>query len=432
MNSNFKISKRSVDALDLSKDAFYWDSSIPGFGVRVRDGRRTYVIKYGSGRRWKRGQKGTGSRMLTIGEHGMPFRPDENGEGRSLTPDLARQEATRLRGLVADGQDPAIARVEARRMPTLAEFWPRYLRDYAKPHKRESTVENDEWTFSHELAPAFGGRRLDQIDAASIARWHVATRERLVRRDESGEKIGDGAAFANRCLGLLSGTLTAAIRWGLLKSANPCSSVRRFPEPKRDRLLEPGELARIGAVLASSDHGVHLYCRTGILLLLMTGARRSEIARLRWEQIDNAQEVIVDGIAGRVIIQTGKTGKRYIFLPRTILETLSKIPRVNQWVLPARYDPKGRITEDALTHAWAIIAKAAGVTGARLHDIRHLHISTTAKRSGRLTTAAKLAGQATAGVTDGYTHVAPGELLTEAEATAVAIKGWLEAPPQEK
>lgn len=68
-------------------DRLLWDSGVLGFGLRVsKGGSITYVLQYrieGRQRRYK------------IGPHGSPW-----------TPETARQEAKRLLGLIANGDDP--------------------------------------------------------------------------------------------------------------------------------------------------------------------------------------------------------------------------------------------------------------------------------------------------------------------------------------
>src|SRR4051812_40042261 len=92
-----KLTKRYVDALTAGPSRYTaWDSELSGFGVRVAPtGDRTYVLKYRAARQ---------QRWLTIGRHNSPW-----------TPELARREALKLLGQVAQGQDPLWERNAARR-----------------------------------------------------------------------------------------------------------------------------------------------------------------------------------------------------------------------------------------------------------------------------------------------------------------------------
>ena len=84
-----KITKSVVDAAKpAEKDGFVWDGELKGFGLKTTPkGRKVYVAQYRL--------PGQSTRRYTIGQHGSPW-----------TPITARQEATRILGLVAAGVDP--------------------------------------------------------------------------------------------------------------------------------------------------------------------------------------------------------------------------------------------------------------------------------------------------------------------------------------
>jgi hypothetical protein len=230
-----RITKRRVDAAEVPGhgELLLWDSELPGFGLRVRaGGTKVYVLKYGAGRRGL-------TRKLTIGRHGAPW-----------TPETARDEARRLLGLVAAGQDPASARALAKGMPTLAEFAERYMREHAEPHKKASTSKEDRRCLTRGIIPALGNRRLDTLTRAEIVRFHLG--------------LKDTPTTANRYVALLSHMFTMAEKWGLrAEGANPCRHVERFPEKKRKRFLSGDEMARLGV----ADHQKPRESGRGILII---------------------------------------------------------------------------------------------------------------------------------------------------------------------
>ena len=81
-----KLTKRTVDsAAPGVRDAFVWDTELPGFGLKVTPkGARIFLLQY-----WKDGR----ARRLTLGRYGS-----------DLTIQAARTEARRLRGLIAFGR----------------------------------------------------------------------------------------------------------------------------------------------------------------------------------------------------------------------------------------------------------------------------------------------------------------------------------------
>ena len=91
-----KLTKRVIDQASGDRARHYlWDSELRGFGVQVeQSGTKTYFVRYrprGLGRNGPR-------RFFKLGRHG------------DLTPDEAREQAKKVLGAVADGQDPAVER----------------------------------------------------------------------------------------------------------------------------------------------------------------------------------------------------------------------------------------------------------------------------------------------------------------------------------
>ena len=85
-----RISKRTVDSLSVEgKDAVFWDSEIPGFGVRVYpSGSKVYIVQTRSGGR---------SRRFTLGRHGL------------IGADEARHLAAQTIARIKQGEAPDLA-----------------------------------------------------------------------------------------------------------------------------------------------------------------------------------------------------------------------------------------------------------------------------------------------------------------------------------
>ena len=105
-----KLTKTAVEAIKPGlKDAYAWDDRVHGFGVKVTPrGARIYVIKYRSG---------GAQRWIVLGRHG------------EITAEQARAKAVRLRGAIANGEDPARVRDERAAEPTVDQFADRYLEE---------------------------------------------------------------------------------------------------------------------------------------------------------------------------------------------------------------------------------------------------------------------------------------------------------------
>lgn len=410
-----EISKRAVDNL---RAGILWDTRISGFGVRARSGRKTYLIRYGAGRAGH-------SRWVTIGHHGGPWKPDADGAARTLTPDLAREEAIRLLGEKLSGRDPAAARAARRGMPTLRLFSERYMRDYADAHKATRTVQDNRRNLEREILPAFGDLQLDRIDKAAVTRWHVAMKDTPVN--------------ANRCLALLSTIISQAKEWTVLPDTyrNPCAGVERYKEKKRERYLSEVELGRVGMALATLESAWHAReerhrmrqpkpkepekCLDPSLvaafrLFLLTGARREEIASLRWDEIDFP--------AGRAMKKRKARGPepQPIRLPPAAVQILKGLPQDDAFVFPGRTgNASGHIHPDSVTHAWIRSRGMADLADVRLHDLRHSFASVAVAGGNSLPIIGALLGHTQVATTQRYAHLSDDPLRKAADETGAAI-----------
>ncbi len=105
-----------------------------------------------------------------------------------------------------------------------------------------------------------------------------------------------------------------------------------------------------------------LTARFAMWLYLLTGARKSELLKARWEDVDNnrAELRLVDTKAGRT---------HYIPLSAPALALLEQIPRVdgNPYILPGKREGAALVN---IAKPWSRVRKAAGVEDVRLHDLR--------------------------------------------------------------
>lgn len=378
-----KLTKRRVDA--AKPGAVLWDGEIPGFGLRVsKGGSKSYVLKY---------RQGAMQRWMTIGRHGAPW-----------TPEKARSEAKKLLGRIEDGKDPAAERAADREAETLAAFAERYLDTYARPHKKASSVAEDERNLNNHILPALGRSRVKDITRADIARFHLSLKETPYA--------------ANRCRALLSHMFKKAEAWGVRPdNSNPCVHVEKFEEKGRERFLSPRELNRLGRVLRVVDRaGKASYVATALRLLLFTGARHSEILGLKWAEVDLEN--------GLLRLADSKTGAKTIALPAPAIEILSTLPRIkdNTYVLPGRKQGERLVN---LQSSWRRIRKAALLRDVRIHDLRHSFASVGVSGGLTLPLIGGLLGHTQAATTQRYAHLAGDVRQAAANTVASAIEAGL-------
>ncbi len=401
-----RISKRSVDALKPGeRDAYLWDSELSGFGLKVTPaGKRVFVVQYRLG-----GRKGR-TRRVTIGRHGSPW-----------TADNARAKAKRILGQVADGHDPAEARTQDRRDPTVAELCDVYLAEGCAT-KKASTLATDNGRIERHIKPLLGRRKVRSITRADVRRFmqDVAAGKTAanIKTGKRGRTIVEGGkGAATRTVGLLGGIFTFAVEKAL-RPDNPVRGVKRFKDASRERFLSAAELARLGDALAGAEReGESPFAVAAIRLLVLTGARKGEILTLRWEHVDMER--------GCLRLPDSKTGAKVIPLGAAALEALSEIPRIegNPYVLPGL---EGRHFV-GLQKAWARIRKRAELADVRLHDLRHSFASVAVSGGDSLYLVGKVLGHRHAGTTQRYAHLSDDPLRAVADRTSGKIAAAMKA-----
>jgi integrase len=393
-----RLTKSVVDGLQAPEkgSSYTWDSECPGFAVRVwrarQDVVRVYVVRISDG-------KG-GSRWMTIGKHGAPWRPHpKSGKPQHLTCELAREEALIIRGLWLSGQDPREKRDRGRAKaeppergscPTLAEFSTRYLRDYSEVHLAYRTAKDHDDKLRLYLLPRLGARRLDTITAADVAHLQA-------------EMKGIPTA-ANHAVNLLSGIVEKAKEWLELprNHENPCSSARRFKPNRRERYLSLEELSRLGPALAAMREK-HPLAVAAVLVLAFTGARPSEILGLTRERTR------LD-LGHVLLLRKGKW--KPLFLTPPALAVLEMLPGKSGPLFPG-------VQHYHLAYVWRTARAEAKLEDVRLYDVRHTFASRLINRGRSLKVVQELLGHTNPTTSDRYSHLAE-ETAREAGAEVAA------------
>ncbi|PSC03465.1 integrase [Alsobacter soli] len=392
------ISKRTVDALIASATpGSLRDDALKGFVARLnRDGSLTYLFEYRAGRTrdalWRR---------MSIGRHGM------------FTPTTARQAAQELQSRVRMGEDPARERAIARTMPTLSTFADAFLDDAAamaeahpeKAKLRPRTVANYRSYLRVHIAPALGSIRIDNLTQQDVQRLH----QRIGRTRPS---------TANRVVEFVGTLWRAAATQFKLEGTNPCGGVRAFKEMKRERYLSLNEIIclgraitiaettgvpiRIDATKPTSKHApkgeqvvrIDPFAAAALRLLLISGARLREILHAEWSNID---------LERGLLTVFGKTGRRHVLLSPPAVRLLESLPRCGPYVIPGALQGKPRAD---LNRPWRTVLRCAGLTGVRLHDLRHSFAALAAGSGASLPIIGKLLGHSQPQTTMRYAHLA--------------------------
>ena len=338
-----RLTKRSVEALAAEgRDSVFWDSDLPGFGVRVyRTGRRVYCVQ-------TRGP--AGPKRVTLGRHG------------DITADAARRQAV-----------------------IVAELARRFLEDHVAARCKPATAAAYRFAIEKHILPAFGKLSALAVDRAKVASFHEALRDRPV--------------MANQAIDLLARVYRAAEDRGAVPAgSNPCRQIRKYRPRRRERFLTETEFRRLGRTLDEMEANgeIAVNAAAALRLLLLTGCRRNEILTLRWDA------VYPD--TGEIRLTDSKTGARTVSLSPEAADVLDGIPRTlgNPFVVAGR---AGRYLR-SLDGPWQKVRARSGLLDVRLHDLRHSFASRALALGETLPAIGRLLGHSRVETTARYAHLA--------------------------
>lgn len=402
-----KITKRIVDGLFPHPSGvarvMAWDSEMRGFGVRVHPtGRRIYIVKYCRAGR---------DQTFTIGEHGK------------FTAEQARIRARDILNSVASGDDPNTEKQDARAAITVSDLIEVWLRDgpVARPNKRAWSWATDKSRLIRHASPTIGRLLVPEVTRKDVERMQarIAAGDTAIdtRTGKRGRAIATGGRLvAGNTVVCVSAMFGWAVEQGLAQT-NPCLGVRRAKAEPRTRFLTRAETdALIGALIdMEREHALLPAHADAIRLLLLTGARKSEILGLRWSEIDLERRWI------KLPAARSKTGVREpIRLAEAAVEILARQKRETEFVFPA-HSATGHMV--GLPRAWERVRARAGLTDVRLHDLRHNVASVAVSQGASLYLTGKMLGHRNAATTQGYAHVADDPLQRVVDMVAKEILG---------
>jgi integrase len=290
-----KLTERTVAALVRpagKDDVVIWDDDLPGFGVRLRGDKKTYLVQYRVGAQQRR---------------------ESLGDIRKVKLEDARKAARQRFAKAQLGMDPAAERAHARAKAaaarlTLGAVAGRYL-DAKRAGLRPSTFREAERYFTLHWQP------LSEHPIGQLKRADVAARlQELIKTR--------GPIAAARARENLSALFGWAMREGLC-DANPVVATNDPAKGRspRQRVLSMAELATIWKVCQDNDDFGRI-----VRLLMLTGCRRSEIGGLKWREVDFDRDTMT------IAAERAKNGRSLtLTLSPAALDILRAAPRREGW-----------------------------------------------------------------------------------------------------
>ena len=365
-----------LDTLDLTAIALpetgerlIHDTKAKGLALRLRaSGARTWVMF---------GKDGSKTVRRTL------------GSAKLLPLDTARRICAANSVDAADGKNTPAPTPRFGPDASISELMPRFLASGAMGRWKASTLRNMRAAAEGHILPLLGGRKARDLASEDVAKWHldVAAKSSAVRM----------------ALSTLSGLMTYAEDHGLRPTgSNPCRGLRKKNRSNRGQLLSAATVKRLWGALDALQGQMPDACDV-IRLLLLTGARRSEILALEWNRI----------VGPRAVLEDSKTGPRTIWLnapARSILDA-RKAGATSDHVFPAA-KRDGHTT--MLDRHWATIRAKAKLGTLRLHDLRHHYASIAVSNGIDLRIVGQLLGHQDIDSTLGYAHLTTDSLMRSA------------------
>ena len=341
------------------KQAFLWDATAPGLGLRATPaGKPAYVFQSV--------YQGKDLR-ITIGSPAAWSIPD------------AQAKARELQRLIDEGKDPRDLKREAlavhaekqaaaaARALTVGEVWPLYLEN-GKPKRRDAWKPRYRADLEAMAAPGGEKKKRGQgttrpgplypllalplagVNEDTLKSWY--DREALTGKHQAARALMMFRGFLRWC--------AARPEYRELtdrEAGKAAAIVESLPSSTRrtDALEAAQVLGWWAGVEQLSNRTASAYLRA----LLLTGARREELAALTWANVDFQWRKLT--IADKVDIT------RTIPLSPYMAQMLATLPRLGSYVF-ASTGKAGRITDTRSSHAQAL--KHAGINHLTVHGLR--------------------------------------------------------------
>jgi integrase len=372
-----KLTAGRIEKFHCPKDkeqAFLWCDEVQGLGIRVTSGseRKRYIFQ----------AKVDGKSMrVTI------------GDVSAWSIDEAQKEARRLRVTIDEGSDPReveaakdsakkaaaaeLAKSQARESVLVADAWQSYIDDrsasmkngkleWGEKHRAQHATfvqpggvlrtrgrrpNESETTRPGVLFPLMGMRLID-LDAKTVKMW----------LEKETAQAPASAALAFRVLRAFFAWCAKQDEYKFIADSSACQSDEvknkvQSPQTKKNDSLRRAQIPLwFNAVRKIGNPVISAYLQS----LLLTGARRNELATLRWRDVDFQWKSLT--------IRDKVEGERTIPLTPYVEHLISPLPRRNEFVFSSPTAASGRLEEPRNPHTKAL--RAIALPPLSLHGLR--------------------------------------------------------------
>ena len=191
---------------------------------------------------------------------GQPIQRAETFKGSE------RAAAKRLAQLVADIETGKFHRTRA----TTGELLDEWL-NHITPNRQPKTVDEYRRKVDRHIRPAIGSIRLDKLEPATLDAWYRRWREQ-----------GLSETTVHHLHAIIRAALNQAVKWDWIYRSPALRATAPTLKSHSMKIPTPEQLNKLHRAAAEKDPVL----ATAIALAALTGARRGELAALRWSDID--------------------------------------------------------------------------------------------------------------------------------------------------
>jgi integrase len=319
-----------------------------------------------------------------------------------FTVEQARKRAMEISTSFAHGQNPHSVIQTKRTERTLGELFEAYLEGHARV--RCAAAKEMEAVYRRYLKDWFG-RKLSSIKRAEVQ----------ARHNEIGREHGQ--VPANHTLTYARAAINWCLKNELTTMPNPWIALEKFATQPRERFIRPDEFKKFMDALNNLQSKE---VRDYVYLSLFTGARKSNVLAMKWEDID-----LTLGI-WRTLTKNGSY--------QTIPLTTNALSILNErkgndakWVFPGD-GRTGHLVEPKTS--WNSLLKAAEIEDLHLHDLRRTLGSYMAMGNQSLHIIGKALGHRSSTATQIYSQLAHSpvrDAMERAQADMFVAAGLVES-----
>ncbi len=328
------------------------------------------------------------------------------GDAKVMDIEVARIKALKLKRALEEQKDILLgksAKSENKAStPTLGSFYEAYYLPHIKKHIKSYATNIS--VFKNHILPKFAKTPMNMIKKQDVMQLHcdMVQKKRLAK------------ATANKVLIFLSSAYNVALEYEVEGvSQNPTKGIKEYKlNNQRQRYLTKEEAQRLLDAINQTEQNIHL--KYIVPMLILTGARKGEVLRARYEDFNLNQLTWT--------IPISKSGKKRI-LPITpqLLELYNSIPKTNgEYLFASPVTGKPYVS---IYNSWNSARTKAGLKDVRMHDLRHSFASALVNSGRSLYEVQTLLGHSTSTMTQRYAHLSNESLMNAASCAGDLMAG---------